>query len=80
MSKAPEELAEEWVGRNRSYPYHPERSTDKCVKAAFLAGYQAAQKDAAIEIEHLKGSIEALREVRNLWQQDFETYRRNKNK
>jgi len=41
MSKAPEEMAEEWVARNRSYPYHPERSTDKCVKAAFLAGYKA---------------------------------------
>ncbi len=47
--KTPEEMAEEWVGRNRSYPYRPEGSTDKCVKAAFLAGYKAAQEWISVE-------------------------------
>jgi hypothetical protein len=47
--KTPERMAEEWVGRNRSYPYRPEGSTDKCVKAAFLAGYKAAQGWISVE-------------------------------
>jgi hypothetical protein len=91
--KTPEELAIDYCEPILSDDYakaigRKDWIGTRCVKVgeghemykAFLAGYKAAQKDAAIEIEHLKGSIEALREVRDLWRQDFETYRRTKTK
>ena len=56
--KTPEEMAEEWVGRNRSYPYDPQKSTDKCVKAAFLAGYKAAENHILNEFFDRYGPIE----------------------
>ena len=73
--KTPEEMAKEAL---KGVPVDSEWGNG-CYNG-FLAGYKAAQKDAAIEIEHLKGSIEALREVRVLLRQDFETYRRTKTK
>lgn len=45
------------------------------INIAWYEGYETAQRDAAIEIEQLKGSIEALRAISKLWQEDLKVSR-----
>ena len=66
--KTPEEMAEEYVEN------YDDMDVD-IAEEAFLAVYKAAQEDAAIEIEHLKALIEALRSISELWQEDLKISR-----
>lgn len=42
-NKTPEQLAEEYVAHNRSYPYDPLNAQDRYMRNSYLAGYQAAK-------------------------------------
>lgn len=41
--KTPEEMAEEYVAHNRSYPYNPLNAQDRYMRNSYLVGYQAAK-------------------------------------
>jgi hypothetical protein len=45
MTKTPEQLAEEYVAHNRSYPYDSLNAQDRYMRNSFLAGYQAAKDE-----------------------------------
>ena len=42
MTKTPEQLAEEFVAHNRSYPYDPLNAEDRYMRNSYLVGYHTA--------------------------------------
>jgi len=43
--KTPEQMAEEYVAHNRSYPYDPFNAQDRYMRNSYLVGYEACAKD-----------------------------------
>ena len=41
--KTPEEMAEEYVAHNRSYPYDPLNAQDRYMRNSYLVGYEACR-------------------------------------
>jgi len=68
--KTPEELAYEYGEK-----FDGAEISKNDINIAWYEGYKEAQKDTAIEIEQLKGSIEALRTIGELWQEDLKASR-----
>lgn len=77
--KTPEQMAEEYVAHNRSYPYDPLNAQDRCMRNSYLVGYQASEKDIHLHWNELwkdlhkrieESSLPAMdaMEGRYLWQ------------
>lgn len=53
MSKTPEEMAEEYIAHNRSYPYDPLNAQDRYMKNSYLVGFKTAKDDTARDFDDL---------------------------
>jgi len=51
--KTPEEMAEEYVAHNRSYPYDPLNAQDRYMRNSYLVGFKTAKADTARDFNDL---------------------------
>lgn len=48
--KTPEEMAEEYVAHNRSYPYDPLNAQDRYMRNSYLVGYKAGCENTQTQL------------------------------